>query len=106
MVVGFRFLMLMIFAAGAHFGDGLAELALGFGLLFGARAWPSLWLTAPVIALATFAARFYAHATGTGKSVSALGNFTFELAVLLALTAIGFGLGHALRRAAGRARPR
>jgi hypothetical protein len=96
--VAFRFLTLMIFAAGAHFADGLAFVALGCGALVGWRAWPFFWLAIPPLALAIVAAQFYANSTGTGKSLSALGNFPFELIVFAALTAIGFGLGHLVRR--------
>jgi hypothetical protein len=98
MVLAFRFLMLIIFTAGAHFTDGLAFAALAFGALFGWRAWPALWLAAPVLALAGVASEIYAHSTGTGKALSALGNFPLELIVFAVLTAIGFGLGHGISR--------
>ena len=103
MVLAFRFLVLIIFTAIAHFADGLAFAALAFGALFGWRAWPALWLAAPLLALATVAEQIYAHSTGTGKAASALGNFPFELIVFAILIAIGFGLGHALRRHRGAA---
>jgi hypothetical protein len=72
--------------------------ALAAGGLIGWMAWPFPWLAIPPLALASVAAEIYAHSTGTGKSLSALGNFPFELIVFAALTGIGFGLGHLSRR--------
>ena len=102
MILAFRFLGLMFLGVFAHFGDGLAFVALAAAGLIGWRGLAFFWLALPTVALALAANQLYAHSTGTGKLSGALGNAVFELAVFAILSLAGFWLGRLLRRRKGK----
>jgi hypothetical protein len=101
-----RIFSLVIFAAVAHFRDGLAYPALVVAALMGWRGTGFYWLAAPIVVLAIAAGQIYADATDAGKSVSALGNFPFELMVFAFLSLVGYLLGWAWRRRGSFSAPR
>ena len=101
MILVFRFISLLFLGVAAHFGDGLAFLALAAAGLIGWRGLAIVWLALPTVTLAVFASQFYAEATGTDKLSGAMGNGVFQLAVFAVLSLIGFWLGRLARRPKG-----
>jgi hypothetical protein len=101
-----RVFSLVIYAAAAHFRDGLAYPALVVAALMGWRGIGFYWLAAPILALALAAGQIYLDATDAGKSVSALGNFPFELMVFAFLSLVGYLLGWLFRQRGSFSTPR
>ena len=97
MVLAFRFVALLLFAAAAHFGDGLAFAALAAGGLIGWLRWPVWLLAAPALGLGIYASEIYAHAASSGKLSGALSNFAFETLVFALVSGLGWGVARALR---------
>ena len=98
MLLVVRIFSLILFASGAHFGDGLAYPALVVAVLFGVFGIGFYWLAAPILILAVAAGYVYADVHSTAKEFAALGNFPFELMVFAFLSAVGYLLGWLFRR--------
>lgn len=100
MLLFVRIFSLILFAAGAHFGDGLAYPALVVAALFGGFGIGIYWLVAPILALAVAAGYIYSGVHSTAKEFATLGNFPFELMVFTFLSLVGYVTGWIVRKRA------
>ncbi len=98
MLLVFRFIALAASGIGLQMVRGLGLVAFALAALIGWRGLSPVWLTPLILSFALASHYLFEHTTGSGKALSALGNFPFEVIVFILIALAGYFFGKLLRR--------